>query len=87
MATLTNRTASPALRGQGVKVTVNQSEQSELASLVLGATVTAASTKTGTIFSIDLEGYSFIVTPTMPVGYFDSSATPGVLNVGEVITY
>lgn len=87
MATLTNRVASSALRGQGVKVTVNQAENSELALLTVGQTVTAASTKTGTVFSVDLEGYSFIVTPTMPNGYFDSSATPGVLNVSEVITY
>ena len=87
MATLTNRVAAPALRGQGVKVTVNQAEQSELASLTEGATVTAASGKTGTIYSIDDYGYSFIVIPTQPNGYFDSTATPGVLNVGEVITY
>lgn len=87
MATCTNRTAAPALRGQGVKVTVNQAEQTELADLVLGATVTAASGKTGTIASIDLDGYSFIVNPTQPNGYFDSTATPGVLNVGDVITY
>lgn len=87
MATLINRTAAPALRGQGVKVTVNQAEQSELELLTEGATVTAASGKTGTIASVDSYGYSFIVNPTQPNGYFDSSATPGVLNVGEVITY
>ena len=87
MATLTNRIAQSALRGQGVRISVNQAEQAELLLLTVGQTVTAASTKTGTVYSIDTLGYSFLVVPTMPNGYFDSSATPGVLNTGEVITY
>ena len=87
MATLTNSGSAQALRGQGVKVSVSASDQSKLAALTVGATVTAASGKTGQIYRIDSFGSSFIVTPTSPVGLFDSTSTPGILAATEVITY
>lgn len=89
MATIncTNRTAAPALRGQGVKVTLNGPESlSVLPVLSVGDSCTiSSSSKTGLIHSIDEYGHSFIVTPTLPQNRFDSD-TSGVLKVNELIT-
>jgi hypothetical protein len=88
MASVTNTTAAPALRGQGAKITLSKAEAATyLSTLIEGQTCTvSSSSNTGQVYSIDLLGNSFIVTPTMPSGRFDSD-TPGVLKATETITF
>lgn len=86
MATVTNQIAASALRGQGVKVTLNTSISAVSPVLTIGTTCTAAGlSNTGTIASIDTFGNSFIVNPTSPAGSFGSAA--GQLAASIVITY
>jgi len=87
MATVTNRVAAPALRGQGVKITLDATDQAVLSALTLGTVCTAAgSSNTGTIARIDTFGNSFIVNPTSPAGSFSGSLA-GQLAASVVITY
>lgn len=86
MPTVTNQVAASALRGQGVKVTLNTSISAVSPVLTIGATCTASGlSNTGTIASIDTFGNSFIVNPTSPAGSFGSAA--GQLAASIVITY
>lgn len=87
MPTITNQVAASALRGQGVKVTLNTSISAVSPVLTIGTTCTAAGalSNTGTIASIDTFGNSFIVNPTSPAGSFGSAA--GQLAASIVITY
>jgi len=87
MATVTNRVAAPALKGQGVKVTLDSTDTEDtLSGITAGDTVTAdTSTKTGVVYSVDYEGNSFIVSPLMDNDYFDDT-TAGVLAVGDTLT-
>jgi hypothetical protein len=87
MATITNQIAAPALRGQGVKVTLNTPILSVSPALTLGATCTAGgSSNVGTIARIDTFGNSFIVNPNNPAGSFSGSLA-GQLAASVVITY
>lgn len=83
----TNRVASSALRGEGVMVTLDDTETiSVLPNLITGQKCTNGNSKIGYIYSVDYLGRSFIVMPDNPDHNFDSAATPAVLNVGETLT-
>lgn len=85
--TVTNQVAAPALRGQGVKVTLNTSDSANLATMVLGTVCTASgSSNTGTIISIDKFGNSFEVAPISPATRFDGSVS-GILAASVTVTY
>lgn len=87
MATVTNQVAAPALRGQGVKVTLSSAQTSVLSTLKVGTTCTAAtSLNKGIVASVDVFGNSFIVNPVSPAGSFSGSAA-GQLAASVVITY
>jgi hypothetical protein len=85
---ITNTVAAPALRGQGVKVTLDTDIQTTLDSLVIGQVVTVdADGNTGTVYSIDSFGNSFMVIPIQPDKRFDGiTPTPGNLYVNDTIT-
>lgn len=87
MATVTNRKAQPALRGQSVMVTLDSTDAAVLGSLEIGTTCTVdATSHTGQIVSIDTKGNSFKVTPTEPDQYFSGSAM-GLLPNNITINY
>lgn len=87
MAIAVNRVASSAQRGEGVMVTLNDSDMlNVLPTLTKGQKCTNGNSKVGYIASLDYLGRSFIVSPDYPTTYFDSSATPAVLAVGETLT-
>lgn len=79
---VTNRIASQALRGQGVKVTLDSTDAAQLANFTQGLVCTHdQSGKTGTINRVDYDGNSFLVTPIQPdrefgiYGYLAAAAT------------
>lgn len=84
---VTNQTASPAQRGQTVKVTLSGAEAlSKLPLLSIGqraAVVTGGSY--GYISRIDTYGNSFFVSPRLLSTNLASSATPGILPASELI--
>lgn len=84
---VTNQTASVALRGQAVTVTLNPSDAlSALPNITLGEKATVGSTSlVGYVSSIDSLGMSFKVSPRNPDLRWDSTAT-GYLSVSETIT-
>ena len=83
--TVTNTVASQSLRGQSVKVTVDQSDVSKLSSISVGDACEIDSNNTlGYVASVDLYGYSFLVNPVQPDKTF--SSTPGYLEASETIT-
>jgi hypothetical protein len=83
---VTNRATAPALRGQDILVTVNQSDNAQLANFTQGQHVSISSSgAVGYISEIDLLGYSFWIKPRNPDGNLASSSTPGALNNGETI--
>jgi len=85
--TVTNRVASSALRGQGVKVTLDSTDSANLATMALGTVCTASgSSNTGTIISIDKFGNSFEVAPISPATRFDGSVS-GILAASVTVTY
>jgi hypothetical protein len=84
---VTNQTASPALKGQCAVVTLTQAAaDAYISTLAEGTICTAASGKVGYVQSVDTIGHTFKVRPRYHSGLFDSTATPGILNVSEVIT-
>lgn len=84
---VTNQIAAPALRGQAVKVSLNQAETvADLPLLTVGMTAGVVSSGfTGKIVSIDRYGTSFLVAPDSPAGNLSSASTPGILAVSELI--
>lgn len=85
--TVTNRVASSALNGEGVQISLDSTDRTNLATLAIGTTVTSvASSKTGTVVSVDKYGTTFVVAPNNQAARFDG-ATAGILSVGETITY
>jgi hypothetical protein len=87
MATVTNQVTASALRGEGVKVTLNSTDTANLATMVLGTICTVSgSSNTGTIAFIDTKGNSFIVNPISPATRFDGTVT-SLLASGLTITY
>lgn len=87
MAQVTNRIASQALRGEAVKISLDQAEtEDDLPLLTVGMTVGIVSSGfTGKICSVDSLGTSFKATPDSPAGNLSSLSTPGILAVGELI--
>ena len=82
---ITNTVASPALRGQGVKVTLDTDVQATLDSLTIGQVVSVGA-NSGTVYSIDSFGNSFKVIPIQPDKRFDGTTpTPGNLYVNDSI--
>ncbi len=84
---VTNRIASPALRGQAIKISLDQTETiADLPLLTVGMTVGIVSSGfTGKICSVDSLGTSFLATPDSPAGNLSSGSTPGILSAGELI--
>lgn len=79
---VTNRKASQALRGQAVLVTLDSTDQAELANFSEGMLCTHdQSGRTGTINRVDYYGTSFSVNPVQPdrefgiYGYLPVDAT------------
>lgn len=74
---MTNTIAAPAYKGIGVRIHIDLSDANEKAtfeSLYIGqAALSDNSNKTGTIYSIDRYGSSFVVIPDMPSQPFDGS--------------
>jgi hypothetical protein len=87
MASVTNRIAASAQRGEGVMVSLNDSDAlNVLPTLTKGQKCTNGNSKVGYIAELDYLGRSFIVSPDYLTSFFDSSATPAVLAVGETLT-
>lgn len=84
---ITNQTASPALTGEAVEITLNQSEtENKLPLLTVGQQVGIVSSGfLGTICRVDYDGTSFLASPNSPIGNLSSTSTPGVLNATELI--
>ncbi len=83
--TVTNRVASQALPGEGVKVTLDATDSAQLVNFTKGdQCVLTSSGAKGYINTIDVYGNSFTVAPvdgnqsfasTSPVGYISSTET------------
>lgn len=84
--TVTNRKAAEALRGEGVVVTLNAADQSNLASLLPGQPCSISGVAVyGTVARVDLYGISFDVNPLQPNLDFASPSQPGYLASGASI--
>ncbi len=85
--TVTNQSASVALRGGAAIVTLNSSDATTaLPNVTLGQKATVSSTSlVGYVESIDALGMSFKVSPRNPDLRFCSTAT-GYLSASETIT-
>lgn len=84
--TVTNRKAAEALRGEGVVVTLNAADQSNLASILPGQACSISGVAVyGTIARVDSYGISFEVSPLQPNLDFASPTKPGFLAASETI--
>lgn len=84
---VTVRKAQQALRGQGVRVYLNQSETvTDLPVIVVGdvAGVVNGGAQ-GRVISVDYKGTSFLAVPVSPAGNLASGDTPGFLKNGELV--
>ena len=83
----TNQVASQALRGQAVKVSLNQTETvADLPLITVGMTAGVVSSGfSGKVCKVDSLGTSFWITPNSPAGNLSSASTPGVLAANELI--
>ncbi len=88
MALVTNTTVAPALNGQAVKCTLSGAEAiTYLSTIVAGQACTLSSSgKTGTVYSVDYDGLSFLIRPATDTARFDSSTTPGQLAVNDTVS-
>ena len=88
MATVVNRVASPALRGQTVLVSLDSSETTtKLPNVTLGQKATIGSSSyVGYVSSIDSYGSTFQISTQTPATNLSSSSTPGILTTSETIT-
>lgn len=86
---LTNQTASPALRGQDALIILSWSDSNaSLKNVSVGEKAGCVSSgKLGTVSEIDPNGLYIKIKPAQPNARFDSSSTPGILNLGELITF
>lgn len=86
--TVSNRQASPALRGQCPVVTLTQAAaDAYIATLAVGTLCTVLSSgKTGYIDSVDRFGHTFEIRPIYPFTLLDSTSEAGVLVLNETIT-
>lgn len=83
--TLTNQVASQALRGQSVKVTLADYENSYLQDIQIGALCGITATGANAVVqSVDYFGNSFEITPVQPD--FDCHGSiPGYLNATDTV--
>lgn len=81
-----NQVASQALRGEGVKVTLDSSATLNYLSQVTEgqACVVSGTSKTGTVRKVDYDGNSFLVVPKDNNDTFNSAA--GFLAAGATVT-
>ncbi len=85
--TVTNRVASQALPGEGVKVTLDATDSAKLATFTKGKQCESTTTsELGYINSIDVYGNSFTVAPVDGASKFSSTSPVGFLSSTEVIT-
>lgn len=83
---VTNQKDSQALAGQGVTVTLDNTDAAQLANMEKGMVVTATTSgQTGTIHSVDYYGNSFKVIPTQMNQAF-WSGTYGYLAANQGVT-
>ena len=82
----TNQVASQALKGQGVKVTLDSSATLNYLSQVTEgqACVVSGTSKKGTVRKVDYDGNSFLVVPNTDADTFNSVA--GFLAAGATVT-
>lgn len=87
MPSVTNQTASSALRGENPTVTLNASDATNvLPTLTVGQKCTiSSSSKVGYISEIPFNGNIFLVRPVDMGAKFDSTS-PGILAAAETIT-
>ena len=82
----TNRTAAPALAGQGVVVTLDSTDSGLLLPLLNVGTRATVGQNIGYVCRVDVKGNTFEVNPTTTRSYWESTSTPGQLAVGASIT-
>lgn len=82
---VTNRRSAPALKGQSVLVTLDNTDRPQLANMSIGQRCTVG-TKTGYIDFIDTYGYLFRVKPDMPTHQFIEIDNLAYLMDGASIT-
>ena len=84
--TVTNRTASSALKGENPTVSLDRSDTDNvLPNITVGQTCTITG-NTGLVAEVFSGGNKFKIKPNNMGARFDSSTTPGILSAGEVIT-
>ncbi len=85
--TVTNRVASQALPGEGVKITLDATDSAKLATFTKGnLCVNGSSSAKGYINTIDTYGNSFTVSPVDGSKDFASTSPVAYLAVDETIT-
>lgn len=84
---VTVRKAQQALRGQGVRVYLNQTETAtDLQVIAVGDVVGVVNGGAqGKVLSVDRFGTSFLAVPVSPAGNLASGDTPGYLKNGELV--
>ncbi len=84
---VTARKAQQALKGQAVRVYLNQSETvTDLPNIVVGDVVGVVNGgNQGRVISVDSYGTSFLAVPVSPAGTLASGDTPGYLKNGELV--
>ena len=86
---ITNTTASPALDSQDAIVTMTwAASNANIANLYIGQKCGVVSSgNLGTVSEIDTAGITVKCKPAQPNLRFDSLSTPGILAVGELVTF
>jgi hypothetical protein len=83
---VTNQKASQALRGESVVITLDATDQSNLANIIPGQACSISGVAVyGTVGSVDSYGISFKVAPLQPNLDFASPTKPGFLAASETI--
>ncbi len=86
MISVTSILPYQALRGQSVRVYLDESDSSILSSLYEGQIVELNSTNVlGYIVSVDEYGTSFLISPVQPNFTLESAGTPGYFDAGEIV--
>jgi len=78
-----NQRAAQALKGEGVIVTVHQSQLDDLQNVEKGQLATITDGPTGLVHSVDYKGTTFKVSPIQPDRFF---GVYGFLAYGAVVT-
>ena len=85
---VTNRKASPALRGQSIRVHLDGTESlADLPQIQVGqSAVIDGTSKTCKVSEVDTYGTSFLLTPILATDYLESTANTGVFAVSATAT-